>query len=155
MKDRPPVDAVHAAIGELQRLAELFGQRRQQLARGVGLTEQEWRVLEEIATEHFMPSMFARGREQTPAAVSRIVRHLLDKALITVSVSPRDGRQRRYVLSAKGNDTLRQLRADRRQAIDAVWMDLAPRELTSFTTFSRKLTERLESYARRRSRRAR
>jgi len=98
---RPP--AVHRAIGQLQRLTELFGKRRVQLATGVGLTEQQWRVLEEIATEHFMPSMFARGRRSTAAAVSRIIRQLLDKQLVSVSVSRTDGRQRRYVLTAKGS----------------------------------------------------
>ena len=41
-----------------------------------------------------MPSLFARHRDSSPPAVSRIIRQLLRKRLITVSVSATDGRQR-------------------------------------------------------------
>jgi DNA-binding MarR family transcriptional regulator len=144
---KPAVDDVHGAIAQLQRLADVFQQRRMQLAQSAGLTEQQWRVLEEIATEHFMPSMFARDRESTAAAVSRIIRQLLDKKLISVSVSPNDGRQRRYVLTARGARTLDALRESRREAIDSVWMGLDAAALRDFTRFSATLAERLEAYA--------
>ncbi len=144
---KPAVDDVHGAIAQLQRLADLFQQRRLQLAQSAGLSEQQWRVLEEIATEHFMPSMFARDRESTAAAVSRIIRQLLDKKLISVSVSPNDGRQRRYVLTARGTKTLDALRASRRDAIESVWMDLDATALRDFTRFSAALVARLEAYA--------
>ena len=108
---------MHHAIAQLQRLADLFGRRRAQLAQGAGLSEQQWHVLEEIATEHFMPSLFARGRQQAPAAVSRLIRQLLDKKLVTVSVSTRDGRQREYVLTAKGKRLLDGLRGDRKSVV--------------------------------------
>ena len=113
---------VHAAIAQLQRLTDLFRQRRGQLAHEAGLTEQQWHVLEEIATEHFMPSLFARHRRRTPAAVSRVIRTLLDRKLVSVSVSPSDGRQRTYVLTPRGAKLLDGLRASRRRAIDTVWM---------------------------------
>ena len=147
MKTSAPSPDVHRAIGQLQRLAELFGTRRAQLARGAGLTEQQWRVLEEIATEHFMPSMFARGRRSTPAAVSRTVRQLLDKRLVSVSVSADDGRHRHYVLTPKGRRMLAALRARRRDAIEAVWMHFDAPALAAFTRFSAELIERLETYA--------
>jgi len=147
MKDGARTDAVHGAIAQLQKLADLFGERRQQLARRVGLTEQEWRVLEQIATEHFMPSMFARDRSRTPAAVSRVIRQLLDKRLVSVSVSATDGRQREYELTAKGRTTLERLRAHRRAAIEAIWTDLDPKALAAFTDFSGELARRLETYA--------
>lgn len=139
---------VHEAIGRLQRLAALFHQRRAQLAQGVGLTEAQWEVLERIASERFMPSLFARHRESSAPAVSRIIRQLLRKKLITVSVSDTDGRQRRYQLTARGQKTLQGLRATRRRAIDAVWMDLDPRALAAFSQFSGELIARLEAYAR-------
>jgi DNA-binding MarR family transcriptional regulator len=139
---------VHEAIGRLQRLAELFHQRRAQLAQSVGLTEAQWEVLERIASEHFMPSLFARHRESSAPAVSRIIRQLLRKKLITVSVSDTDGRQRRYQLTARGQKTLEALRATRRRAIDAVWMHLDPHALAVFTQFSGELITRLEAYAR-------
>src|SRR5215813_3958262 len=126
---------VHEAIGRLQRLAELFHQRRAQLAQGAGLTEPQWEILERIASEEFMPSLFARHRESSAPAVSRVIRQLLRKKLVTVSVSATDGRQRRYQLTARGQKTLEALRAIRRRAIDDVWMDLDPRALASFTEF--------------------
>ena len=39
------------------------------------------------------------------------------------------------------------LRATRRRAIDAIWMDLDPRALAAFTEFSGGLISRLEAYA--------
>jgi len=146
MKARTP--DVHAAIGRLQRLADLFHQRRAQLAQGAGLTEAQWEILERIASEHFMPSLFARHRESSAPAVSRIIRQLLRKKLITVSVSDTDGRQRRYQLTPRGQKTLEGLRATRRRAIDTVWMDLDPGALATFTEFSGELIARLEAYAR-------
>jgi len=146
MRPAPTVGAVHEGIARLQRLAELFFQRRRRLARDAGLTEQEWRVLEQISTARFMPSMFARHRESTAAAVSRIIRQLLDKGLVSVSVSRRDGRQRDYVLTAKGARTLARVRARRRRAIDVIWMDLDPKALRAFTRFSGELIGRLEAY---------
>ena len=53
---------IEAAIGSLGRLTDLFQRRRLQLARGVGLTVQQWRVLEEVSTEHFLPSLFEYSR---------------------------------------------------------------------------------------------
>jgi len=138
---------IHAAIANLQRLAELFRQRRGQLAQEAGLTEQQWHVLEEIATEHFMPSLFAKHRKRTPAAVSRVIRTLLDRKLISVSVSAADGRQRTYVLTPRGTTLLDGLRESRRRAIDTVWMDLPAADLAAFTRSSRALITRLEKYA--------
>ena len=138
---------VHEAIGRLQRLADLFHQRRTQLAQGAGLTEAQWEVLEHIASEQFMPSLFARHRDSSPPAVSRIFRQLLLKRLITVSVSATDGRQRRYQLTARGRKTLDALRGLRRRAIDTIWMDLDPLALAAFTDFSGELITRLEAYA--------
>ena len=138
---------MHEAIGRLQRLADLFHQRRTQLAQGAGLTEAQWEILERIATDHFMPSMFARHRESSAPAVSRVIRQLVRKKLITVSLSDKDGRQRRYQLTARGQKILEMLRATRRRAIDAIWMDLDPRALAAFTEFSGGLIARLEAYA--------
>ena len=145
---------VHEAIGRLQRLADLFHQRRTQLAQGAGLTEAQWEVLERIASEQFMPSLFARHRDSSPPAVSRIIRQLLRKRLITVSVSATDGRQRRYQLTARGRKTLDALRGLRRRAIDTIWMDLDPRALAAFTDFSSELITRLEAYASRHAKEA-
>ncbi len=144
---KPRTVEVHEAIGRLQRLSDLFQQRRAQLAQGAGLTEAQWQVLEGIATDHFMPSMFARRRESSAPAVSRLIRQLIEKKLITVSLSNVDGRQRRYQLTARGQKTIDALRTTRRHAIDAVWMDLDPRALAAFTAFSGELIARLENYA--------
>ena len=104
--------------------------------------------LDLVITDHFMPSMFARHRESSAPAVSRVIRQLVRKKLITVSLSDKDGRQRRYQLTARGQKILEMLRATRRRAIDAIWMDLDPRALAAFTEFSGGLIARLEAYAR-------
>ena len=138
---------VHRAIEDLRVLADVFERRRESLARDAGLTVEQWRVLEEIATEHFMPSMFARSRESSQAAVSKILRQLLDDGIISVAIARDDRRQRNYTLTARGKRMLGALRAARQAAIDAIWSDLPPRELASFRKFARKLTARIESYA--------
>jgi DNA-binding MarR family transcriptional regulator len=142
-----PTSVVHQAIANLQRLTELFQARRAQLALDAGLTEQQWEVLERIATEHFMPSLFARRRESSAAAVSRLIRQLIDKRLVSASAREHDGRQRAYVLTAKGRRTLAALRADRQGAIDAIWTSLDHRTLRTFTTVSAELVRRIERYA--------
>jgi DNA-binding MarR family transcriptional regulator len=143
----PSTQAVHAAIESLQRLTDLFQARRAQLAVDAGLTEQQWEVLEQIATDHFMPSMFARRRASSAPAVSRLIRQLLDKRLVTASAHEHDGRQRRYVLTTKGKRTLEGLRADRQSAIAAIWSSLDPRALATFTAVSAELVRRIEAYA--------
>ncbi len=130
-----PSTAILDAIESLQRLTEAFVLRRAQLARSVGLTEAQWRVVEDISTEHFMPSMFARRRECSSAAVSKILRQLLDRKLIRVAIGKRDARQREYSLTTSGKGLVERLRRERARAIDAVWRDLARSELTRFAAF--------------------
>ena len=144
--DTETQDSIHQAIAALRRLSEAFGQRRQQLASQVGLTEQQWAVLEEISTEHFMPSMFARQRESTPAAVSKIIRQLIDKGMVTVSVSKADGRQRDYDLTEKGQQTMARIRDERNAAIAAIWAKLDIEHVRAFDRFASDLSERLEGY---------
>lgn len=139
-------ETIHAAIVELRRLTEVFGHRRRKIAASCGITEQQWSVLEEIATEHFMPSMFARERESSAAAVSKVLRQLLDKGLVSVSVSEQDGRQRNYELTAVGRDVMKSLRRLRKRAIEAIWCELDPARVSEFTHFGRMLAERMEAY---------
>lgn len=143
----PATEDVHDAISALGQLVAAYTERRRQLAQSVGLTDREWGVLEEIATEHFMPSLFARRQESTPAAVSKLVRQLLDKGLVSVSVSKSDGRQRRYVLTAKGRRAIDRLRAGRQLAIEQVWFAFGSDDIRRFTEFASELAERLEAYA--------
>lgn len=138
---------IHRAIGQLQRLTELFQQRRAQLAKQVGLTEQQWLVMEEISTEHFMPSMFARSQESSAAAVSKIIRQLIDKELISVSISENDGRQRQYELTTQGKRVMSALRQRRQKAIDAIWADIDPKKLSLFADISQQLVSAIEAYS--------
>ena len=137
---------IHGAIECLQRLSDAFGERRRQLASSVGLTEHQWGVLEEISSEHFMPSMFARERESSAAAVSKTLRQLIDKDLVSVTVRPNDGRQRKYLLSERGARIMNQLREERANAIAAIWMSFDDDELATFTDFGNRLTDALEEY---------
>lgn len=141
------IETIHQSIAQLQKLADLFQQRRQQLAKRVALTEQQWRVLEEISTEHFIPSLFARSRESSAAAVSKTLRQLLDKELVRVSVSEADGRQRQYELTARGQRAIERLRKERQRAIDAIWSDLPSDDLRRFNRIGNELIARIERYA--------
>jgi DNA-binding MarR family transcriptional regulator len=147
MAKPPSVADVHAAVDCLGRLTEIFRQRRQQLAADVGLTEQQWSVLDEIEQADFMPSMFARRRDSSAAAVSKILRQLLDKELVLVSLKEGDGRQRNYELSPQGKRTLDRLREQRQHAISEVWLAFDSDLLTAFTRFGDELIERLERYS--------
>ena len=146
MNDRAQTATIHSSIAQLQRLTELLQERRQQLAKRVGLSEQQWSVLEEISTEHFIPSLFARQRESSAAAVSKILRQLLDKELVRVGVAESDGRQRQYELSAKGQRTIERLRAERQRAIEVIWRDLPARDLERFAATATELVGRIERY---------
>ncbi len=143
----PSVAEAHAAIACLARLAELYQRRREQLAESVGLSDPQWGVLEEIATAHFMPSLFARHRDSSAAAVSKILRQLLDKRLVFAAIAKGDARQRRYSLTAKGKRVMVRLRESRAAAVAEVWLTLDRKALNQFTEFGTSLVARLERYA--------
>jgi DNA-binding MarR family transcriptional regulator len=143
----PTTAEAHAAIECLTRLAELYRHRREQLAAEVGLTDQQWEVLEEVATEHFMPSLFARRRESSQAAVSKILRQLIEKGVVVASIAEEDGRQRNYALTARGRRLMDRLRERREEAIREVWLTLDAAGMRAFTQFGNRLIERLERYA--------
>lgn len=140
--------ALRDALAAVQRLSDAFARRRAQLARGAELTEAQWRVLERIAAEDFMPSLFARRQEQTPAAVSKVIRQLLDRGLVEVAISAADARQRTYTLTASGERTMETVRQDRQRAVERVWSDLDERALRSFARFADGLAERMEAHER-------
>jgi len=147
MKKRPTRrESVHGAIAGLQQLSELFEERRRQLAREAGLSVPQWQVLEEIAQASFMPSLFARRRAKSPAAISKTLRPLIERDLVRVSVSATDGRQRDYTLSPTGRRALARLTQSRERAIEAIWSDLDPAELDRFAHFAQRLSARLDSY---------
>jgi DNA-binding MarR family transcriptional regulator len=145
-KVTPDLALVHQAIACLGRLVDAFRRRREQLALSVGLTDGQWGVLEEISREHFMPSMFAKTRDSSAAAVSRTLRQLLDKDLISVTLSKSDGRQRDYVLTAKGQRIMQTLREERALAIEKIWLKFDPHLIKSFVSFGTQLSEHLEQY---------
>lgn len=140
-------DPSHRAIASLQRLAEIFAERRRQLAAVVGLTEAQWRVLEEIDGDSFLPSMFARHRSISAAAVSRTLRHLLDLGLVQSSIGADDGRQRHYRLTTKGRRAIQRVEQAREVAVQQIWSDLPVADLQAFTRLSDELAQRLEAFA--------
>lgn len=150
-ENKHPGGELRRAIAALQRLADGLAQRRAQLAAEAGLTEQQWRLLEEIAAPGFLPSLFARRTQVTPAAVSKVLRQLLEKELVAVAISPHDARQRDYRPTARGRKALAKIEAAREHAVRAIWSELAPRDLGRFADLSETLAGRLESYARTRS----
>jgi len=135
------------AVEQVQQLAALFTKRRAQLAAQVGLTEAQWRLLDGIATEHFMPSMFAQEQDNTRGAVSKIIRQLLQKKLVVSSIARHDGRQRKYELTAKGRKSMDRLRELREEAIREIWSQLSDHDLKSFIRLNDLLIEKIRAYA--------
>jgi DNA-binding MarR family transcriptional regulator len=144
----PSVEQAHAAIAVLGKLVGAFRARREQLAASVGLTDQQWEVLERISTEHFMPSLFAEERASSAAAVSKIIRQLVDKELVVVSVAREDGRHRNYELTPKGRRAMGKLRKGRQDAVERVWLTLPAADLEKFTEVGEQVARRLSEYAR-------
>jgi|SRR4051794_36038930 DNA-binding MarR family transcriptional regulator len=147
MAKKARLSVVHAAIEQLTKLTELFEHRREQLAVQAGLSVGQWSLLEEISTEQFMPSMFAKTEDRSRAAVSKVIRQLLDRGLIRVAISAADGRQRDYALTDEGRARLDALRAERERAIEAIWLKIDPEILEQFNAFSSDLIGRIERYA--------
>ncbi len=143
---QPQRQRVFEAVQHLRQLSELFELRKRQLASAVGLTEQQWSVLEGISTEHFMPTLFARAQATSTAAVSKVLRQLLDRGLVSVSVSPDDGRQRNYALTEEGQCIVERLRKLREDALCAVWQPLEASQVDNFNRFSKRLIPLLEGY---------
>ena len=141
-------DPIFQAIEAMTALAELFERRREALARDAGITIEQWRVLEEISTQHFIPSMFAKSRDSSAAAVSKILRQLLDSGLVSAAIGRADRRNRHYKLTARGNRILAELRAAREKAIEAIWTGFSRDELSAFSKFAATLSDRIERYSR-------
>ena len=145
---RTKKEVVLEAISMVQHLSSVFLRRRAELAAEVGLTEQQWLLLERISEEHFMPSMFAKERESSPAAVSKILRQLTDKGFIASALNDCDGRKRAYTLTAAGKRIMTVLRSHREQAVDRIWMGMDERSLNEFCDFGAQLVASIESYSR-------
>jgi len=143
---RPGRELSLEAVDVLGRLSEAFRDRREALAASVGLTEGQWGLLEEISTEHFMPSMFAKSRSSSAAAVSKSLRPLKAKGLVVAGLSAADARQRDYELTAKGKRLLAALRERREAALAAIWGKLDAGKVEAFAAFGAELASRLEAY---------
>jgi DNA-binding MarR family transcriptional regulator len=139
-------DTIHRAIESLQRLSDLFHKRRIQLATAANLTEQQWLVLEQISQTHFMPSMFAKERQSSSAAVSKIIRQLADKKLISVSIKQGDSRLREYRLTSYGEKALNIIRNEREMAIKDIWLDFSENDLNRFAHISDMLADSIDNY---------
>jgi DNA-binding MarR family transcriptional regulator len=146
MASKTTVALAHEGIACLRRLSDAFRRRREVLALSVGLSDGQWMLLEEIATEHFMPSMFARNRESSAAAVSKALRQLKGKGLVSVGLSKTDGRHRAYLLTTKAKRLLETLRQEREQAIQTIWLPLDPAQVQTFVAFATQLSDRMEQY---------
>ncbi len=137
----------YEAIELMRLLTAVFLKRRGQLAAKVGLTEQEWILLERMQTEHFMPSMFAKERDSSPAAVSKILRRLMEKKIIEAQLSNKDSRKREYCLTAEGKKVMSSLREMRERAIKNIWMTFDEKTLSTFCDFGSRLIESIELYS--------
>ena len=139
-------ERVFQAIRQLQILTNLFIKKRRELAARVGLTEAQWRLLDEIEQNDFMPSLFASERENTKAAISKTLRQLVDASLITVEISAHDARQRKYSLTPLAEEKLRKLTRLREEAIQKIWMPIDERLLDPMLAFNEALISNLRNF---------
>ena len=143
----PATSTTHAAVERLQALTDLVATRRRQLAAEADLTEAQWRVLEGISSEHFLPSLFARTRECSAAAVSRTLRQLQELGLVRAKPGQADARERYYSLTGAGRERMRRIRDARNRALASAWADLPASEVEAFVRFADPLIERLQRLA--------
>ena len=139
-----PLPDTHAAVARLQALTDLVATRRRQLAAEADLTETQWRALEEISTEHFLPSLFARRRDCSAAAISRTLRQLQELGLVRVRRGDTDGRERHYSLTAAGRQRLDRIRTARHHALASAWSNIPADDIAAFVRFADPLIQRLE-----------
>ena len=129
-------------------LAEIFERRREVLARDAGITIEQWRVLEEISTEHFIPVDVRAQPRQLGRCGFENTAPTARRGLVSAAIGRDDRRNRSYKLTAKGHRTLAELRASRQAAIEAIWTGFSRDELAAFSTFAIKLSDRIERYSR-------
>ncbi|MBN2801802.1 MAG: MarR family transcriptional regulator [Deltaproteobacteria bacterium] len=139
-------ELTYNAINSLNRLFEIVQKRRAAIAAEVGLTDMQWQVLEEISTEHFMPSLFATKRKSSRAAVSKILKQLTDKGLLDVALNSQDARVREFFLTSDGENIMKKIRASREDAILEIWMNYSEQQLMDFCEFNEDLIGSMESY---------
>lgn len=140
-------EKVYKAIEQLRALSHVYMKKRRELAQKVDLTEAQWRMLEEISDEGFMPSLFAAKSDLTKAAVSKILKQLQEQKLVEVSSSEKDGRVKEYQLTKRAAGKLEKLREHRRQAIDAIWMKTDEPLLDASLEFNEALIQRFLEYS--------
>jgi len=85
-------DPIFQAIEAMTALAELFERRREALARDAGNHYRAVAGARRNFDSTFIPSMFARSRDSSAAAVSKILRQLLDSGLVSAAIGRADRR---------------------------------------------------------------
>jgi DNA-binding MarR family transcriptional regulator len=75
------------------------------------------------------------------------LRQLVDKGLVVASLSEKDGRQRDYNLTERGQRLLESVRDQRQRAIAEIWMRLPSEELERFVGFGNRVAQRLDAWA--------
>jgi len=141
-----PEEPVFRAIEQLQVLSHLFLKKRAELAGRVGLTEAQWRVMEEVQNSNFMPSMFAARNEYSKAAVSKILRQLLALGLVSSSKTDEDGRFRQFEITLEGQHRMSKLNQLRENAVNLIWRSIDPGLLDASIAFNDLLIENLKNY---------
>ena len=78
-----------------------------------------------------------------------MLRQLIDRGFVAVSISAGDARRREYALTGRGEKKMAELKAARESAMEAVWDGLEPKDVERFARFGAGLADRLGSYAER------
>ncbi|WP_282027036.1 MarR family winged helix-turn-helix transcriptional regulator [Limimaricola cinnabarinus] len=101
--------ALRHQIGfKLSWASRLMQQRLEAALVSQGQTRLTWCVLSSIGLEGICtPSAIAENLGVTRPMLSRLIKAMSDDGLISVTIDPQDGRNRRLHLTEKGHETLR------------------------------------------------
>ena len=108
LKPNPATYAVRQQLGfKLSRSARLMQQRLEAALATLGQTRLTWCVLSSIGLEGICtPSGIADNLGVTRPMLSRLIKAMSDDGLITVTLDPDDGRNRRLHLTDTGHKAL-------------------------------------------------
>lgn len=105
MTDRRLLPYRNSLAGTLLAAREAVMAPIRPFLRAAGVTEQQWRVLRVLADEeHIDPSRLAEAALLHAPSVTRILKELVDRALIERRQDPVDGRRSILALTAQGKE---------------------------------------------------
>lgn len=115
--------------------------------RGAGLTDQQWRILRVLADAEFLDAKGIAERALLyPPSVTRIVKELIERNLITRSADPNDGRRSVISITHFGRELVVNTSRHTRVLLDQYAATFGADRLKAFTDEATALIAALEPF---------